>query len=146
MRVLNAPASPPPGGGAEAGPAERMTPAYASPDNKLPEYPVYALKAGCREGAVAVRVHVDAEGNVSGQEDVPDHPLPTDQCHSAFRAAVQGAVNGWKFAPAFRQTPIETSNSPRVPPTRWKQEPIAIYLDFEFTFEVVAGKGIVRTR
>ena len=32
------------------------------------------------------------------------------------------------------------------PVMRWKQEPIAIYVDFEFTFEVVAGKGIVRTR
>jgi hypothetical protein len=65
----------------------------------------------------------------------------------AFRAAVQSAVNGWKFAPSFRQTPkVDPNADPRAPVTRWKQEAIAIYLDFEFTFEVVAGKGIVRTR
>jgi hypothetical protein len=56
-------------------------------------------------------------------------------------------VNGWKFAPAFRQTPkVDPNADPRAPVMRWTQEAIAIYLDFEFTFEVVAGKGIVRTR
>jgi hypothetical protein len=27
-----------------------------------------------------------------------------------------------------------------------KQEPVAVYRDFEFTFAVVAGRGVVRTR
>lgn len=144
VRVLNTPAGSP---DVETGPAERITPAYASEENKLPEYPRYALKAGCRGGIVAVRVHLDTEGNVSAQRDVPDHPLPADECHLAFRAAVQSAINGWKFAPSFRQIPyVDTTINPRGPVTRWRQEPIAIYVDFEFTFEVVAGKGIVRTR
>lgn len=149
VRVLNAPESPPPSasGGTLGPPSETMTPAYASPDNKLPEYPAYALRAGCRKGVVAVRVHVNREGNVSAQRDVPGHPLPDDECHMAFRAAVQGAVNTWKFAPAFRLTPIvDPAADPHAPVMRWRQEPIAVYLDFEFSFEVVAGKGVVRTR
>ncbi len=149
VRVLNAPESPSPGarGGVPAPPAERITPAYASPDNRLPEYPAYALKAGCGRGTVAVRVHVNTEGNVSAQRDVPDRPLPADECHMAFRAAIQTAVNTWRFAPAFRQTPIvDPAADPRVPVLRWKQEAIAVYLDFEFSFEVVAGKGVVRAR
>jgi hypothetical protein len=81
----------------------------------------------------------------SAQRDVPGHPLPADECHMAFRASVQSAINTWRFAPAFRQTPIvDAATDARAPVLHWRQEPIAIYLDFEFTFDVVAGKGIVR--
>jgi hypothetical protein len=44
----------PPAGGGGAGSveaAETITAAYASSDNRPPEYPAYALKAGCREGS-----------------------------------------------------------------------------------------------
>jgi len=144
VRVLNAPATPSEGAVATT---ERLTPAYASPDNRLPDYPAVALKAGCRRGIVAVRVHIDPEGNVSAQRDVPGRPLPADDCHMSFRASVQSAINTWRFAPAFRQTPIvDPAADPRAPVLRWKQEPIAIYLDFEFTFDVVAGQGIVRSQ
>jgi hypothetical protein len=105
------------------------------------------LKAGCHHGVVAVRVHVNVEGNISAQRDVPGHPLPDDDCHMAFRAAVQSAVNTWRFAPAFRQTPVlDPAADTRAPVLHWTQEPVAVYLDFEFTFAVVAGRGIVRTR
>ena len=145
VRVLNAPATP--SDGAVEAQTERLTPAYASPDNRLPDYPPVALKAGCRRGLVAVRVHIDPDGNVTAQRDVPGHPLPADECHMAFRASVQSAINTWRFAPAFRQTPIvDAATDARAPVLHWRQEPIAIYLDFEFTFDVVAGKGIVRSR
>jgi hypothetical protein len=149
VRVLTAPESAPAGGatGEPAPPAERITPAYASADNRLPDYPASALKAGCGGGIVAVRVHLNVEGNVSAQRDVPGRPLPADDCHMAFRASIQSAVNAWRFAPAFRQTPVrDPAADPSAPVLRWKQEPIAVYLDFEFTFAVVAGKGVVRTR
>jgi outer membrane biosynthesis protein TonB len=126
----------------------RITPAYASPENALPDYPAYALRAGCRDGLVPVRVHVGADGNVTAQRDIPGRPLPDDQCHSAFRAAVQGAVRDWKFAPAFRVTQLPGRDPgdgrPTVP--RWEQSPIAIYVDLEFAFQVVEGKGVVRSR
>jgi len=124
-----------------------MTPAYPSADNRTPEYPAYALKAGCRSGTVPVRVHVDASGKVTSQRDIPDRPLPSDGCHIAFRAAVQGVVNDWRFAPSYRVTPSrgpEVDGQPGI--TSWTQTPIAVYLDFEFFFEVVGGKGVVRPR
>lgn len=147
VRLLNPPEIQP--GGADSA-SERITPAYASDENKLPVYPAYALKAGCREGAVPVRIHIGTDGNVAAQRDVPERPLPNDPCHVAFRAAVQSAVQGWRFAPAFRQrkTPgpdIDKDGRPDF--DRWVQEgPVAIYLDFEFLFRVVGGKGEVRTR
>ena len=144
VRVLNPPEVAP---GPVEPLSESVTPAYASADNKVPEYPAYALKAGCRSGTVPVRVYVGPEGNVTQQRDIPERPLPSDGCHLAFRAAVQGVVNDWKFAPAYRMKPVpgpERDGQPGIP--RWEQTPIAIYLDFEFFFEVVGGKGIVRTR
>jgi len=29
---------------------------------------------------------------------------------------------------------------------RWEQSPITIYIDFEFSFQLVHGKGVVHTR
>lgn len=142
MRLLNQPEA---GSGTPDPSAERITPAYASPENKLPEYPAHALRAGCRDGLVPVRVYIGTDGNVAAQRDIPDRPLPADECHMAFRAAVQGVVDDWRFAPAFRQTPVPGPD-PRAPIMRWKQTPITIYLDFEFSFQVVQGKGVVRTR
>jgi TonB-like protein len=146
VRVLSAPAN---GSAGLPDPmSERLTPAYASPDNKLPDYPHYALKAGCREGVVPVRVYVGPDGNVTSQRDVPGRPLPSDQCHSAFRAAVQSAVDAWKFAPAFRQVPyLVPDPQERQPPvTRWHQTAVTIFVDFEFLFSVVDGKGVVKSR
>jgi hypothetical protein len=146
VRILNAPKA---GAGVAATSEEIITVAHASSENKLPEYPAYALKAGCREGRVPVRVHIGADGNVAAQTDIPGRPLPDDQCHMAFRAAVQGAVTDWKFAPAFRQKPVpgrDVDHDGRPDFTRWEQTAVAIYVDFEFLFEVVEGKGLVRTR
>ena len=142
VRVLNQPEA---GSGRPDPSSERITPAYASSENRLPEYPAYALRAGCRDGVVPVRVVIDTDGNVAAQQDIPGRPLPSDECHMAFRAAVQSAVKDWKFAPAFRQKPVPGPD-PRAPILRWEQTPITIYLDFEFSFQIVQGKGVVRTR
>ena len=114
----------------------------------MPQYPPYALKAGCREGIIPVRIHVGTDGNVAAQQDVPGRPLPDDPCHTAFRAAVQSAVNEWRFAPAFRQRPLPAADGTvrRGPPLKWEQEAVAIYVDFEFSFEAVEGRGVVHTR
>ena len=126
-----------------------LTPAHASTDNRLPEYPGYALKFGCRRGVVPVRVHIGADGNVAAQTDIPGRPLPGDSCHTAFRAAVQAAVSAWKFAPAFRMTAIpgrDVNGDGRPDMMRWESVAVAIHVDMEFTFDVVAGQGVVRTR
>ena len=146
VRVLNAPASPSAGGEVSSW-APRITPAYASASNALPVYPAHALKARCGTDTVAVRIHVDPAGNVSRQESVPGRPPRHEPCAQAFEAAAATAVRDWKFAPAFRQTPIvEPGADPQAAPLKWQQEPVAIYLDFEFTFEVVDGRGVVRTQ
>jgi hypothetical protein len=117
-----------------------ITPVYASDENSLPEFPAYALKNGCRGGVVAPRVYVGADGNVTGQGDVPARPVPAGPCFVAFHAAVQTAVKQWRFAPAFRMERLAA------PVQKWKQTAIAVYVDYEFKFEVIGGKGGVRAR
>jgi outer membrane biosynthesis protein TonB len=114
-------------------PDTRVTPVYPSELNAPPEYPAYALRSGCREGTVAARVIIDEDGNVREQVEVPGRPLPGDACHQAFRTAAAAAVARWKFAPAFRVSGR-------------KQVPVAVHVDFEFLFEVVDGRGFVRSR
>jgi TonB-like protein len=145
VRVLTEPGGP----GSSDLTVERITVAHASDQNQLPTYPAHALKAGCQGGVVPVRVHIGPDGNVSAVRTIPENPVADDQCHSAFWVAVYEAVSVWKFAPAFRQTPIpgpDDDGDGRPDITRWKQEAVAIYVDFEFLFSVVNGVGEVRSR
>lgn len=137
------------GSGSSGAADEIVTPAWASAENQLPRYPAPALSAGCRDGAVPVRVHVGTDGNVAAIRDVPGRPAATDDCHLAFQAAVKEAVAAWRFAPAFRQTPTpgpDVDGDGRPDLTRWEQVAVPIYLDFEFLFTVVDGRGEVRSR
>ncbi len=146
VRVLGDEAAPPPPAEPDA---EKITPAFASEENKLPEYPAYALRHGCQLGVVPVRIYVGADGNVSTVKPVPGRPVANDWCHSAFSGSTYAAVQRWRFAPAFRQTPhpgADIDGDGRPDLTKWEQTPITVYLDFEFTFRVVGGKGEVQSR
>jgi outer membrane biosynthesis protein TonB len=146
MRVLptDAPTAPP-----SDEDVERITPAFASDQNKLPVYPPHALEAGCQDGVVPIRAYIGTDGNVASIRSIPARPVADDSCHAAFSAATYATVLGWRFSPAFRQTPKpgrDVDGDGRPDLTRWEQTPIVIYLDFEFTFRVVEGKGAVQAR
>ena len=118
-----------------------VVPAYVGAANDLPVYPPDALRSGCREGRVAVRVHIGTSGRVVEQTAIPDRPVPEDACHQAFHEAVSRAVSRWTFFPAMRRT----CNSRRSGDPECTEVPIRIYVDVEFLFEVVEGKGVVRS-
>jgi len=146
VRVLEDEAEKPPGPNA---PSTMITAAMASSENAPPRYPAQALRAGCDRGVVASRVFVDKDGNVARIDMVPGRISPHDRCHLAFWGAVTDAVRTWRFSPSFRLTPkpgpdIDGDGQPDL--TEWDQTPIAIYLDFEFTFRVVEGRGEASTR
>jgi hypothetical protein len=129
--------------------AQRITAAFASDENRLPEYPPYALRGGCRQGLIPIRLYIGTDGNVAKAGPLPGRSPADDQCHSAFWAASWAAVQSWRFSPAFRQTPKagpDLDGDGRPDFTRWEQTPIMVYLDFEFTFSVVDGKGQVLAR
>ncbi len=116
-----------------------IVPAEAGPENRLPEYPARALAAGCGQGRVAVRVHIGTDGRVQLQGEVPGRPVSSDACHQEFAAAAHDAVSRWGFFPAMRRVCGDGASE-------CTNMPIAIYLDLEFLFEVVDGKGRVRAQ
>lgn len=127
--------------------AATLTPAYASPENALPVFPDFALRAGCDGGVFRARVFVGADGNVTGSEDLAaSEPQAWGRCPAALRGAVHAAVSRWRFAPSFRvrprARPPAADGGPS--PPGWEQTPVPVFLDFEFTFEVVDGQPAVR--
>lgn len=124
-----------------AGRAVELVPPIANPSNKPPTYPDSQLKAGCRETRVAMRAFIDASGNVSNVQDSPLRDASHLPCPRAFREASLAAVRAWTFSPAFRQ--VQMSYGPQGQP-EWEATAIPWYADFEFTFTVVDGKGVVR--
>lgn len=113
-------------------------PAQAGPENELPIYPAAALRSGCGSGVVPARIHIGTNGRIVRQGDVPGRSLASDSCHTVFAEAVRAAVSQWGFFPAMRR--VCGGDGANCTDT-----PIAIYLDLEFRFDVVDGKGIVKT-
>jgi TonB family protein len=109
--------------------------AEAGPENKLPEYPPAALRAGCGGGVVAVRIHIGPNGRVR-QSAVPGRSPASGPCQDAFAAAVRATVSSWGFFPAMRRVCGDDE-------TGCTDSPITVYLDLEFRFEVVDGRGRV---
>jgi outer membrane biosynthesis protein TonB len=116
-----------------------MVPARAGPENRLPVYPEAALRAGCDRGRIPLRIHIGTNGRVISQAPVPGTTVPDDSCHAEFAAAVRSTVADWGFFPAMRKRcSPQTGAMPDC-----SDAPLTIYLDLEFSFEVVRGKGVV---
>jgi hypothetical protein len=115
-----------------------VVPAEAGSENALPVYPPAALEAGCGSGIVPIRIQIGTNGRVTRHSDVPGRNLAGDSCHGLFAEAVRIAVSQWGFFPAMRRVCEGDA-------TTCTDTPIAIYLDLEFRFEVVAGKGVITT-
>jgi hypothetical protein len=128
---------------------ETLSPARADNQNALPEYPPAALAAPCPDAVVAVRVTVTTEGRATLFREVPGRPVSTDACHAAFWTATLAAMRDWRFMPATREVLHESLDvdGDGKPDYTWLvPEPVAIYLDFEFTFRIVEGQGRVDSR
>ena len=126
-----------------------LSPAYSVEDNALPLYPPEALAASCPDGAVAIRVTVDTKGLPTLLRDVPGRPVPADACHVAFREATVRALRDWQFIPARRQVRHESADvdGDGKPDYTWPvPEPVTIFVDLEFSFRIVEGRGVVAPR
>jgi outer membrane biosynthesis protein TonB len=131
VRVLATPDTPRPPEKSEV----TILDAEAGSENQLPEYPQAALQQGCGAGVVPIRIHIGSSGRVIRQADVPGRVLAADSCHLQFEEAVRAAVSQWGFFPAMQHVCAEGGCT---------DTPITIYLDLEFRFDVVHGKGRVR--
>jgi hypothetical protein len=108
-----------------------------------PVYPAAALKAGAGEVIVGVRITVDTDGRVSDVGASPAALSTPSPFAAEFRAAVDSAVEQWRFRPGEVRH-LETVHGPDGDYQRMaSREKVAWAFDVEFTFNaagvVLAG-------
>jgi hypothetical protein len=115
----------------------------------LPRYPEQALEALDGPHREVVRFVIDTHGNVDKVVDSPIEPSDGGPFAADYRRAVEEALRSWRFEPGVFQhvKPGEDKDGDGKPDykimTSWDLVPV--YYDVRFTFEIVDGKGIVKT-
>ncbi len=114
-----------------------------------PVYPTQALSAGAAPSVVAVRILVNREGRVAEVADSPRLASTPGPFAADFRRAVEDVLAEWRFVPAVwrRYEPGEDLDGDGVADYRRVVETRAVnfYLDVRFDFEIVDGRGRVRS-
>jgi hypothetical protein len=126
-----------------AGPPQELVPPIANTQNAPPAFPEEALTSHCAAAWVNLRLIIDGQGNVGEVGDSPFRQSEASACVTLFRAAAEGAVRGWRFSPAYRQTLLKPASDGPFGQPEWGNEAIPWYADFAFKFEVIDGKGVV---
>jgi hypothetical protein len=114
-----------------------------------PIYPESALAARAAPASVTLRIVIGEDGFVS---DIKDSPLgaSTDSPFAAeFRAASEVAVKRWRFTPgtiAQYEDGADVDNDGQ-PDSQslLRSDPIRVFYDVRFDFEIVEGKGRVHS-
>lgn len=115
----------------------------------LPKYPERALAAHDGPHRELVRIVIDSEGGVGQVLDSPMGPSDGGPFAADFRRAVDDAVRTWRFEPGeFRHVADGADKDGDGKPdykimTSWDR--VAVYYDIRFTFEIVEGRGVVKT-
>lgn len=112
-------------------------------ENPAPEYPASMVGLHLPHVAVAAKLIVDTQGNVS---EVRIEPAASDAGHpAAFDDAVRSAVAHWRYTPLhFRTFEDVLDAEGNVTDTRLvKDEARPFSLDYEFNFDLRDGKPVV---
>jgi outer membrane biosynthesis protein TonB len=123
---------------------ETITAILPFAENRPPSYPDTALRSGCSDGLVPVRVHVGIDGRVSEILRIPGRAVSDDACHNVFEDSVRRALGAWGFIPAYRIRQVPAEGPGKEPAV--ERVPLGLDVDYEFVFTVVDGKGTVRSR
>ena len=114
----------------------------------LPVYPPRALAAGDGPHHEVVRIVIDAEGNVGHVGNSPLGSSDAGPFGAEYREAVQQAVVLWRFAPGVLrhlEPGRDIDGDGRIDYTVTTSiEPVSVYYDVRFTFEIVNGAGVVK--
>jgi len=114
----------------------------------LPVYPPKALERKYGAAAVAVRIIIDVDGRVTKITDSPRMVSTPGPIAADFRAAVEAAIQSWRFRPAEWQLfeagkDLDGDGKPDYQKL-YASEKVSAYVDVLFDFFIVAGKGEVR--
>jgi hypothetical protein len=114
-----------------------------------PKYPERALAAHDGPHHETVRIVIDDHGAVSQVLDSPMERSDGGPFAEDYRRAVNDAVRTWRYEPGRLQHVENGADKDGNGKPDYKVmkswEPIAVYYDIRFTFEIVDGKGVVKT-
>lgn len=115
----------------------------------LPKYPENALAALDGPHREVVRFIIDTHGNVDKVVDSPMEASDGGRFATDYRRAVEEALRTWRYMPGELQhvKPGEDKDGDGKPDynVMTSSEIVPVYYDVRFTFEIVEGKGVVRT-
>jgi hypothetical protein len=115
----------------------------------LPVYPERALAAHDAPHRESVRIVIDTHGNVDHVLDSPMERSDGGPFAADYRRAVDDALRTWRYLPGALQhvAPGHDLDGDGKPDYKvmTSSDPVAVYYDIRFTFEIVDGKGVVKT-
>ncbi len=118
-------------------------------ENQLPKYPPALLPQRLPPQRVGIRFTIDRNGAV---RDVVQSAVAetTEDADPLIVNAVRDVVSRWSFSPprvrTLKDGPDADDNG--IPDYRVldREDVISVYYDLQFTFEVIDGRGVVRTQ
>ena len=115
----------------------------------LPVYPENALAAHDGPHREVVRFIIDPNGNVAEIADSPMESSDGGPFAADYRRAVEVALRTWRYEPGVFQHVKDGEDKDADGKADYKVmtswERVSVYYDVRFTFEIVEGKGLVRT-
>jgi hypothetical protein len=118
--------------------------------NALPVYPERALREHAGTHREVVRIVIDTAGRVSQVLDSPLESSEDGPYASDFRQSVESVVRAWRFQPGYLRKVAPGNDLDGDGAADYKVttsfEPVAVYYDVRFTFEIVGGRGLVTPR
>ena len=115
----------------------------------LPRYPENALAARDSPHREVVRFIIDTHGLVERIVDSPMEPSDGGPFAADYRRAVEEALRTWRFEPGVFQHVKNGDDKDGDGKADYKimtsWERVPVYYDVRFTFEILDGKGVVKT-
>ena len=131
-------------------PNEQYLMPHLRPENRPPVYPPELISLHLPPRTVSLRVTFDQEGTAWKVEPSPIARSTDDQYREAFEEAVKETLMRWKCQPPrirkFRDGPDSDGDGKPDYRIMTSQTALKAFFDLTFSFEVVNGQPVVKSR
>lgn len=134
----------------QLGPNEQFLAPHLRPENPRPVYPAQLIALHLPPHTVSLRVTFDEEGSAWKVERSPIAESTDDPYRDAFETAVKETLMRWKVQPPrirkFRDGPDSDGDGKADYRIMTAQQTLKTFFDLSFSFEVVNGQPVVKSR
>ncbi len=134
----------------QLGPDEQFVGPRLRPENPPPVYPAQLIPLHLGPHVVSLRVTFDEKGSAWKIEPSPIAVSTDDQYRPAFESALKETLMRWKCQPPvirkFRPGPDSDGDGKPDFRIMSSQRPLKTFFDLTFSFEVVNGQPIVKSK